>query len=649
MARVPARIINVQSRQKNIQPTQIRLDKILQSPKPKICIKRRLGGIGDVLMSTPVLRTLKKLIPNCYLVYATDMEYSQGALAEVIEHNPYVDELTSFHNINDKEFDYIVDITATGLREEKSGTLPPNRIDMFAEAIGVSVEDDPVPIYEVLEGERDEAQKEIKEKFLQGEKREDLVLIAIQARSNDARRTWPLENVEELCLLLAKNKNFRVLLFDWGHTVERWKESERIFTVLDRKISEVAPLIEQCDLVVCPDSAILHLAGALQKKTVTIFGPIPPICRINHYPNTSAVTLQLPCQYCFYTPRCKKEGGKGMACLTRIEPKRVEEAIMKKLDEPFRTEPNVIHGKDISAGGQDNIILVKRSTRGLGDILMAATGIEAIKKKYPKKKLHVAVHPELFSALEGNPYIDKLEDIGSNFNPRRYYMTYNISNPCARYESTRVRSNRRVEKSRVEIFAEALGTRDLITDLHPRYYVKEEEKEWAKAFLKKQKLKDKPNLIFALTSAEKYRDWPEEKHQDLIDLLNKDFNIILLHHQRKFLFDGATDACGLPLRRSMAILSLCQGAITVDTGTMHIAVALNIPTLSLFGPIDYKARCKGYKNITIMTSNLDCIPCWRNGTMKCQQTGLISGYSKCLESISAKQVARLAKEKLLKA
>ncbi len=56
---------------------------------------------------------------------------------------------------------------------------------------------------------------------------------------------------------------------------------------------------EQIDVVVCPDSALLHLAGALNKKIVTIFGPIPPQSRINYYANATVLIKRLPCQYCW--------------------------------------------------------------------------------------------------------------------------------------------------------------------------------------------------------------------------------------------------------------------------------------------------------------------------------------------------------------
>ena len=150
----PAHVVNVRSRRHKQKNTRIRLDKLLRAANPIICIQRRLGGIGDVLMTTPILKAIKTLIPRCHLVYATDLDYSKGALAQVIQHNPYVNKLISNAEIREGSYDYAVDITSTGLSRERSGTIPPNRIDMFAEEVGVEVSSDPVPVYIVTKKER---------------------------------------------------------------------------------------------------------------------------------------------------------------------------------------------------------------------------------------------------------------------------------------------------------------------------------------------------------------------------------------------------------------------------------------------------------------------------------------------------------------
>jgi len=639
---VPARVLNVQSKRRN-ENRKIRLDKLIKSEKPIICIKRRLGGIGDVIMTTPLLKAIKRLLPNCHLIYATDLNYANGALADVISHNPYVDSIISNEKIDDSEYDYFVDVTATGLHKEKAGSVPPNRIDMFAEEVGISIEADPVPVYVVQDGERDVAVKRIEKEFLGGHEREDIQIIAIQARSNDARRTWPLDHVQRLVDLLAKDPNKRILLFDWGKSAGRWKSSDGVFPILDLELPKAAALIEQSDLVICPDSSLLHLAGALNKKIVSIFGPIPPESRINYYANADAINLNLPCHPCWYSPRCVRNNNNKLDCLTRISPEQVKDAALKKLSDEFVTEPNMKYGKTMTkVGGQDPIILVKRVTDGMGDLIMATTGIEALKKRFPSKKVHVAIKKKLHPVLENNPHIDAVLDIDEPINARRYYMIIDISYPCARYEIARLRSKKTVEKNRVEIFAEAIGTRELISDLKPRFHILKSEIDEGKMFLADHKIDpNKKTIAIATHSAELYRDWPKNHYEYLINIIKDKYNVVIIHSERTDFYANTVDACGLPLRRAAGILASCDGLVTVDTGLLHIAAAIDLPTIALFGPIDYKARCKGYKNTTVLVSDLPCIPCWRNATIKCKETNLVKSYSECMKKITPKQVAKV--------
>lgn len=638
----PARVVNARSKRRVEAPT-VRLDRLLKSSSPKICIKRRLGGIGDVLMSTPLLKAIKVAIPHCRLIYATDMKYSQGALADIIRHNPYVDELIPFHEANDATYDYAVDITATGLRRETPGSIPPNRIDMFAEAVGIDISADPVPIYIVEKKERKWA-----EKFLSNVKGKKL--IAIQTRSNDARRTWPQGHVSKLLELLAKEEDYHVLVFDWGDTVNKWKshECKNIQLVADLELVKVASLIDQCDVVVCPDSGILHLAGALQKKIVTIFGPIPPESRVNYYANTTVLTKRVPCQYCWYNPRCVKNDNDQFRCLVGVSPEEVKAAIQRKIVEPYKMASNIIYGKDLTNKNQDPIILVRRTTSGIGDILMITPTISALKKKYPGKKIEVACRKEVSPAILHNPDIDKVSDCSININPKRYFAVIDLSTPCARYESARISAGKSVQKSRVEIFAEAAGVREYLSDLKPKYFVTAEEREWASDFLKQTVKRSKPKIAIGLRSAEMYRNWPEKYFGTLFSLLRPHFEIILIDHSREHIFEDIVDACGFPLRKSIALIEQCDGLITVDTSLLHFGAALDKPTLALFGPIDYRPRCKGYTQTTVIKADLDCVPCWRNSRFPCKQLGTIRGYSQCMNAIAPKRVASIAKEKFLK-
>jgi ADP-heptose:LPS heptosyltransferase len=625
---LPGRVINVRS--KNNINNKIRLDKLLRSTRPKILIKRRLGGIGDVLMTTPLLRHIKRILPSCELTYATDLAYSNGALATIIEHNPYVDILIQNGRFKESDYDYSVDITATGLDREKGGNIPPNRIDMFAEEVGIDVSSDPLPDYIVRPNEREWAQKEILKYIPKGKDRKEYKIVMLQCRSNDKRRTWPRESVNKLAELIIQDPTYIVLMLEWGVEINLLptKQKENLYIFKDLTLQDTASLMEQVDIVVCPDSSLLHLAGALNKKTVTIFGPIPPESRINYYPNATAVTNKLSCQYCWYN-NCRQP--KQLECLTGLQPEEVLLAIKKKAADPIMVQQNIQYGQELTSKGQDPIILIKRSIGGLGDILMAGPGLKALKEKYKDKQIHFAIPKQYMPVMENLPFVDRVLNIEEPINTKRYFAIMDISSPCARYETARLTSGKEVEKNRIEIYAEAMGVRELLSTYVPIYNITSEEKQWAKTFLASQKLdKNKPIVCLQLKSAEEYRDYPEPKYQELFNLLIDKYNVILLGSSRDNFYYGIIDACGFPIRKWAAVLGECDYFISVDTGPLHVAAALNIPTIALFGPIDYRIRCKGYKNIIAITANLDCVPCWRNAITKCNLTGNVMGYSKCM-------------------
>lgn len=999
---IPTKVMNVASRSKKSEQEKIRIDKLIKLEKPRILVKRSLGGIGDVIMSLPMLAEIKRLLPNCHLTYMTDTVYANGSLQEVVDHCPDVDLV--IHNGQDAgmTFDYSVNITTTGLSREKKKTTPPNRINMFGSEAGLSISN-PVPKYVVTKEETEKAKKEIEEIYLK-DRDPNTKLIFLQPRSNDARRTWPKHHIDDLTEKLSKSKNIVTLLFDWAGTVNSWTERENLFIIKNRSTADTAAIMKECDLVVCPDSSMLHLGGALNKKIVSIWGPIPPESRINHYQNAEAIVLDLPCQFCvtgeskvltaqgykeikdikagekvmtssgkleevikvhknklenrnlfeittfgsfkpivatedhkvlitkrytswkkedylpgsrrgipkftkpnwvktknikigdyccipipntqkiehpllkskdlawlvglfiaegwtnkptkksrsystqfaisnketeivkkiekivkenseifcsnkknkgffsvspnpkgessiikienknfvtllgslfknqelkinsknkfipielifssnkiiesflngaflgdgyygekaavystvnenlaygmqllisklgkvakvykykrdtnfkkdtiiyrvnvanktdwkrwykednylyvpvknikssdrkedivyditvkndptftinniavydcWYTPSCSRNSdGSKLACLEKISADMVYDAIIKKLSKPELSPKETFVNKT-----SNKPILVKRFPRGVGDILMACNGIEALRRKYPHKEIHVAVEAPLIEIIETCPSIDKVLDIHSFIDYTSYSKVFDISNPCSNYESGRLRAGKLVEKNRVEVYADAIGVRNFMSDLLPKYHPKEEELQFAKDYLKDKIDPNKKTIYMVLESAEKYRNWPEENYIKLISLLHEHYNIIISSKKE---FSNTINVKNISFREVAALINESDGVFTVDTGPLHVAVALKKKTLALFGPIDSRARCKGYGNlVTIIKSNLPCIPCWRNGNKKCARKDTNEEYSKCLEIISPKQVYKIIKEKI---
>lgn len=288
----------------------------------KLCVQRKLGGIGDVLMTTPVVKALKLRYPDAEITYATDPHYYQGDLFDILQGNPYIDHLVNYRGINPQEYQLFVDITGICPPVETRSNPPINRIDLFARHVGIRL-DDHLPDYIVTEEEKIWAKQWIQQKF--GSAPHPIVLV--HTASVDHKRTWPIEKYVKLLAQLAHERpEVRFIVLDHNKKRATW-DLKNCIGIQNFGIRQTAALIWASDLFVGPDSGPLHIAGALEKEIVSIFGSTHPDARINYYDGAVAVTCGLPCEPCWYGP-CSR----NLQCMRDLTVAKVKTAVLDKLD-----------------------------------------------------------------------------------------------------------------------------------------------------------------------------------------------------------------------------------------------------------------------------------------------------------------------------
>ncbi|WP_242529181.1 glycosyltransferase family 9 protein [Methylacidimicrobium sp. B4] len=67
----------------------------------------------------------------------------------------------------------------------------------------------------------------------------------------------------------------------------------------------------------------------------------------------------------------------------------------------------------------------------------------------------------------------------------------------------------------------------------------------------------------------------------------------------------------LPMRRMTAILGNAAAVVGPDSGPAHLAAALGVPTLILFGPTDWRESAAVGENVRVLSASASCAPCWR--------------------------------------
>jgi len=142
------------------------------------------------------------------------------------------------------------------------------------------------------------------------------------------------------------------------------------------------------------------------------------------------------------------------------------------------------------------------------------------------------------------------------------------------------------------------------------------------------------------------RTYPVEKWIELGKLVNEKFGgtIILtgVKEDEKLLsalieqpstvsFIGKTS-----IEQNAAIIGACDIMVSGDSGPLHIASALGVPSIGLYGSMPVKRTGTYGKNCVSIQSPLKCVPCNRRKCKFIKNTG--KTYTPCMEQIAPEQV-----------
>lgn len=95
-------------------------------------------------------------------------------------------------------------------------------------------------------------------------------------------------------------------------------------------IIECAALINECDLIIGGDTGMLHIADALGKNTLTIFGPTNPKLVGPYSEKSNNITLNIDCQYCYGTDKLFECTNRK--CLNNITVEHIYDTVLEILN-----------------------------------------------------------------------------------------------------------------------------------------------------------------------------------------------------------------------------------------------------------------------------------------------------------------------------
>lgn len=85
------------------------------------------------------------------------------------------------------------------------------------------------------------------------------------------------------------------------------------------------------------------------------------------------------------------------------------------------------------------------------------------------------------------------------------------------------------------------------------------------------------------------------------------------------------------LRQAAALIARCKVFVSNDTGLMHLAAAVGVSVVAIFGPTDYRRTAPYGSGHTVLRADLGCVPCYRGRGVACDEV-------RCLGQISVDRI-----------
>ncbi len=272
----------------------------------------RFSSIGDIVLTTPVIRCLKQQYPDAEVHYATKKSYQS-----LLENNPYIDKIftleKSLNNLvkqlKSERYDYVIDLhnnlRTTILKLRLKSPLTPrwgNSLQTFSfdkfnfqKWILVKFKKNLMPNVHIVDRymktveslgvkndnkgldyfipERDE----IPADWLPEEFRNGYAVYAIGGQHETKK--LPLHKMIELCktiqlpLVLIGGKEDAVI----SKQLSVISKNTPIFDTCGKcNLNQSASIIQNAKIVYTHDTGMMHVAAALKKKVVSIWGNTVP-------------------------------------------------------------------------------------------------------------------------------------------------------------------------------------------------------------------------------------------------------------------------------------------------------------------------------------------------------------------------------------
>lgn len=270
--------------------------------------------LGDLIISTPSLRSLRKKYPDSEIVILVRKEFQ-----EVLKHNPNVDRILSFDpkmkgnrglknildgirlikKIRKEKFDVVIVLhpgdrvavlswlsgakVRIAPKKQSYGFLFNYKVDVYEDSISyleyynkiISSFDVPIDSNETEFFISKEDEKWAEEFFNQY-KLEKCITICIHPGASEPTKIWPAENFIELITMLRNHSDIKIILISGPmdknicEKIVGALNKESIIYFCSNSILKTAALIKKCSLLLTHDTGTRHLSVALRTPVLAL-------------------------------------------------------------------------------------------------------------------------------------------------------------------------------------------------------------------------------------------------------------------------------------------------------------------------------------------------------------------------------------------
>ncbi len=321
----------------------------------------RFSSIGDIVLTTPVIRCLKQQVPDAEVHFLT-----KSAFLPVVEHNPYIDKIhflahsweLMIEELKLENYDYIIDLhhNTKTLRvksalKKKSYSFYKLNIEKYLYTAfkinflpKVHIVDRYLKTAESFGVKNDGAGLDYFISKADEIEREDIPAshsvgyVACVIGAALGTKKWPIDRWKEFC---SKIK-FPVILLGGPEDAEAGKEIAavddiKVYNACGKfKLNESADLLRKARLVITNDTGLMHIAAAYKKPIVSLWGnTVPSFGMTPYYGDAPATDVIMQVNKLWCRP-CSKIGYKKcplghFKCMEKIEPDEVLRKVMARL------------------------------------------------------------------------------------------------------------------------------------------------------------------------------------------------------------------------------------------------------------------------------------------------------------------------------